>query len=85
VTATALTVKKCGSCQAPIVWARTDHDRRIPLDAEPAPAGNFIVSSDRGGGDPLAIYVGKVATPADTLRYVSHFVTCPNAKQHRRR
>jgi hypothetical protein len=55
----------------------------MPLDAEPTDQGMFALSIDRDGGDPIAKHVGRgVAIPGP--RYVSHFVTCPNANQHRR-
>lgn len=69
----------CRSCGAEIVWALTASGKRMPLDAQslPLPPGRFILSGD----DP------PVATPLRvvTSTYVSHFATCPNASQHRKK
>jgi hypothetical protein len=67
-------VSRCRSCDAEIIWAVTPKGKRIPLDAEPAerPAGLFRLEGENAisvAGEPV---------------YLSHFVTCPNAAQHRR-
>jgi hypothetical protein len=72
-------VTPCRSCKAPIIWAKTNSGKNIPLDAEPCTDGNIcikdglavVVSDKQGGVWPLPFYK-------------SHFATCPNAKQHRR-
>jgi hypothetical protein len=72
---------RCRSCQAPMLWARTEKGRRIPLDVEPY-----------AGDDPRGLFVLRagvaVAVPAgafeDEPRYRSHFATCPDASAHRR-
>ena len=64
----------CRTCQAPIIWAVTPSGRRMPLDAEPREGGNVTLRADG-----VAIVGGEGA-----VRYVSHFVTCPQAGQHRR-
>lgn len=77
----------CTSCGAPLLWARTENGRPIPLDPEPRDDGNVYVDahsvahvSRRG---PTA---GQVALGFDSgRRYVSHFVTCPQAEEHRKR
>ena len=37
-------ITKCRACGAPIIWARTENEKHIPLDAEPVM--RFVV--DRG-------------------------------------
>lgn len=59
----------------------------MPLDPEPHPNGNVISTGGRRTG---AIEVAVFASPSDVpsrypLRYRSHFVTCPDAAEHRRR
>ncbi len=83
MTEISVLIGTCRSCQAPIIWAWTGQGRRIPLDSEPVTNGRFVLNAT-GGGEPIAIYVGKAATPPGTDRYDSHFATCPNAEQHRR-
>jgi hypothetical protein len=71
----------CKSCGASIIWALTQNGKRIPLDAEPAerPSGLFrLEGSATGSMPPIAI------SAAGEPVYLSHFVTCPNADQHRK-
>lgn len=71
-------MSRCRSCNAEIVWAITENGKRMPFDAEPAerPTGLFKLVND--GPDVLARSV------AGEPVYLSHFVTCPNADEHRR-
>lgn len=81
------TLCRSESCRAPIAWAlvRTT-GKRMPLDLDPSADGNVAVSNT----SPL---VATVLTSDELLRarehgqplYTSHFVTCPDAKRHRRR
>lgn len=74
----------CRSCNAEIRWERTAAGKRIPLDPEPVPDGNLFIGGDglvrSYHGLPLG--VGLEDEPA---RYVTHFATCPNSAEHRRR
>lgn len=71
----------CRSCGDPIRWAKTAAGRSIPLDAEPRDDGNVILR------DGIAIVFGPNATlPLDSgPRYVSHFTTCGQAAEWRKR
>ncbi|HKE79039.1 MAG TPA: hypothetical protein VKB54_07010 [Solirubrobacteraceae bacterium] len=73
----------CRSCGAQIVWAETEKGRRMPVDADPNPLGQIVL---RGHGTtPLAICgVPDDAYPGEP-RYASHFQTCPQAGDWRRR
>jgi hypothetical protein len=72
---------RCRSCDAPIFWGRTALGKPVPLDAEPvasAGRGQYAVSwPDDGRGVPLAIH--------DAAIHLTHFATCPNAAEHRKR
>jgi hypothetical protein len=69
----------CKSCNAPIRWEKTANGKSVPLDAKPVENGNVVV---RAG---VAIYLPRgQETLVEEPRFISHFVTCPNAKQHRR-
>jgi hypothetical protein len=73
-------MSRCRSCNAPLLWAKTEKGHRIPLDPEPVPAdgpGLFVL---RHG---VAVAVPPLAYP-DEANYISHFSTCPQADQHRR-
>lgn len=75
----------CRSCGASILWAVTGAQRRpIPLDAVPAVDGN--IELDRTTDPPYAKTWGTShAWSEGTHRYRSHFSTCPQAAEHRRR
>ena len=78
----------CKSCGAKIRWAvSASTGKRVPLDAEANPNGNLGVVEWRGG--PPAMPTPVVAVnPTRTLteyRYLSHFVSCAQADQHRRK
>lgn len=76
---------KCRSCGAPIRWAFTAAGKRIPLDPEPYEAGNVWVDHYESGMPVVNVAADRRGVPsAEALVYVSHFVTCPNAAQHRR-
>lgn len=68
-------MSRCRSCDEPIEWAVTTNGKRIPLDLGEYEDGNIIL--DASG------VAHVVVAPALPLRR-SHFVSCPNAEQHRR-
>lgn len=61
--------KHCTSCGAEIIWVTT-RGSKMPLNAKPEK--RFIILDEQGA-----------AVARDT--YTSHFATCPNADQHRKR
>jgi hypothetical protein len=72
---------RCRSCGAPIRWARTAKGTAVPLNPEPAPNGNVVLM-----GDGTVTYLGRgQAPPEGTLRWTSHFASCPEARRWRRR
>lgn len=75
----------CASCGASVVWVLTVRGVRMPVDAVPSPDGTLRLV----GVPPTAIAVGRTVDLLDTtddgVRHVSHFATCPNADQHRRK
>lgn len=74
---------QCRSCQAPIVWARSQSTGKwMPIDDESVPDGNI-----RLDGDEFQVLAGVRLESARTSGehlHVSHFVTCPYSRQHRR-
>jgi hypothetical protein len=74
----------CRSCSAPIRWGTTYEGARIPLDFDAAATGN-IRWFDDGRIDVLNAKRARVYRQLGVPLYVSHFATCPNAAQHRRR
>lgn len=74
--------KRCG-CGAAIFWAQTEAGRSMPVDAEPTPDGN-VVLYDRGGSVCARVLKkGEEPGPLEKRRR-PHWMTCPNAAQHRR-
>lgn len=76
---------RCGSCRAPVIWAITAAGgKRMPIDADPVDGGTIVLSAD---DPPIASVVApdQMLLGDDGVRYTSHFATCPNADQHRRR
>lgn len=77
---------KCVSCTAEIFFTLdVNTGRKCPIDAEPVPAGNIRIFD---GNPPHSQVVGATVdlfdTTDDGVRYVSHFVTCPNAPDWRK-
>ena len=73
----------CRSCGAPIRWVRTRAGKAMPLDAQPVATGNVVLGED-GTARTLTrkqVMLGGIVGD----RYTSHFATCANASQHRRR
>lgn len=73
----------CTSCTAAIIWAVSEKGHRMPVDKDPTPSGN-IELRDVGGDTPVAVVHGKNDPPWAGDRFVSHFATCPRARDHRR-
>jgi hypothetical protein len=79
-------MSRCRSCGAAIRWAVTVNGKRMPVDDEPVPDGNLMLSDPTPGAyAPTAAHVDPDALLLDDPpRFVSHFSTCPNADQHRK-
>lgn len=78
--------ESCRSCGAPLIWARTEKKRWLPLDAEPVDArsgASVFVLRETDQPKPLALAVTPAAFPGEPL-YVAHFGTCPHADKWRR-
>jgi len=74
----------CSTCKRPILWARSEHGRPIPIDPAPRPDGNIVLRPIAVGAELLA-HVVTAGEETDEQRYASHFSTCPEAETHRRR
>ena len=84
-------IAPCSSCGAEMIWTLTEKGARMPVDAEPSPAGNLLL--DTTLDPPRAKYLRapeKAARVEDfqsiglvAVFYVSHFSSCPFAGQHR--
>lgn len=80
----------CRSCKAPIVWAKTVELRSIPLDA--TADGSLVVFGDGNLADTGRRAPGGAKTTmvvryvdAGEGRYRSHFASCPDSSNWRKR
>lgn len=77
---------RCRSCDAPIRWESTAGGKTIPLDFAPVTKGNVDIVWV--GGEQVAVVLGNAdalaAQAAGRELRLAHFVTCPNAAEHRR-
>ena len=79
-------MSKCRSCGAEIKWIKTFSGKSMPVDNHPiyfSEGGSGIFVTDGG-----AVIHGTECPKNQAnarVGYISHFATCPNADQHRRR
>lgn len=79
-------MSRCQSCRTPIVWARTQAGKNMPLE----PVGQERPGLRKGrfeleNGQAIPIpHVGDQAPVFETPLFVSHFASCPNAAHHRK-
>ena len=80
---------KCRSCGSNIIWVRMTSGKNMPCDWKPIhykPAcpdeeGQIVTLITPGG----KVVHGIPEWTSDNFGYTSHFATCPNAEEHRRR
>ena len=70
----------CRSCEQPIIWARTEKNKPMPVDPTEVSNGNLILTRD----DPDGPWVAHVVRAGEGT-HVSHFATCYYAKEWRKR
>ena len=68
-----VTIQRCRSCGAEIIWCVTSKGKKMPVDAEPEMRVVMIADNRKKG------QVNAHMMPTHT----SHFATCPNADDHR--
>ena len=75
----------CRSCGAQVRWCITDVNRkRMPVDPEPVADGNVWIMRMEQGTPIIGVALQGSGVPAsEALRYVSHFVTCPDSASWR--
>ncbi|HSV39798.1 MAG TPA: hypothetical protein VLI04_13660 [Nocardioidaceae bacterium] len=78
---------RCRSCDAPVRWVLVlPNLKRMPIDPEPDPEGNMWVERYQQGTPVMGVALNREAVPSsEPVAYVSHFVTCPQADEWRKR
>lgn len=74
----------CRSCGAPIKWVLTTTGKNMPLDPIPTVDGNCWVERWDHGVPVVQVTSGFVPGRIP-MRYTSHFASCPNADEWRKR
>lgn len=77
----------CRGCLREMLWATViSTGKAIPLDPEPVENGNLVLAELAPGAALRVAYVSDV-TELNPLapRYQSHFVSCPNAGDFRKK
>lgn len=78
-------MSECSSCHAEILWAIVEKSgKRIPLDPEPTFLGNLAIIDPNASTINVEYVMAGGGLFEERPLYVSHFVTCPHADQHRR-
>lgn len=78
----------CKGCGAPITWIKSAAGKVIPCDSKPKrywldDAGPARIVTERG--EVLRVRLSGDDGTEDGIGYLSHFATCPQAGQFRRR
>ena len=74
-------VTTCSSCGAPVEWIRNARTGKLaPIDVDPVPDGNVLVDDVYGE----RVY-RVVRAPRGALLRTSHFATCPDANEWRKK
>lgn len=69
-------IARCNSCGRMIYWTISPTGARLPLDARPL---TLYRLEEKG----TELHAVKVIEDLDAQPvYTSHFITCPNARQH---
>ena len=80
-------LEDCGGphCDSRIRRALTVAGKRMPLDPDPVPDSNVVIRRMTDGAIRAVVLAGHELRDPDEPTYRSHFVTCPDAADYRRR
>jgi hypothetical protein len=78
---------RCKACQAPIMWGESlQTGKGMPIDPIGVPDGNLWVDHYQNGIPVFQVAKSPDDVPSSVpVRYKSHFATCPNAAEFRKR
>ncbi len=70
-------------CDAKIIWAKTTKGKNLCFDAEPDRDGEWVLEGD---DPPRCIKMsGDTAATEKGPKYTTHWATCPDSPQFRRK
>lgn len=72
------------TCGKPYIMCRTEKGGWMPVDPAPVEQGGNITLRDYGVENPTAVVLNVRQQFGRALLHQAHFVTCPDAKKHRR-
>lgn len=72
--------QRCSRCQAPIVWARTDGGKAMPVDLLEDLAGNVGIFVDGAGTVRARVITSERPVEPHERLHVPHFATCGVSK-----
>lgn len=75
----------CKGCGAEVTWVKTLAGKTMPIDPKPNPDGNLQIVDRSGAQIIVAVVNDTLFDDETTVRYTSHFATCPDADEFRRR
>lgn len=81
-------MSRCRSCGAEIIWIKTRAGKAMPCDRERVtywakPGGSKTIVTPNG--EAVRCELEGDPQEATGVGYISHFATCPQANEHRRR
>ena len=78
----------CRSCNSPIIWTKTTNGKKMPVDLEPSPNGDFYLFRRERFIESVHRQSRHKSIDAAVQRgdktFTSHFATCANVEEHRR-
>ena len=74
---------ECRACKAPMIWAKTEKGKNMPVDADPVEDGTFGLFAE--DGEVAAVFHTKARAREDWDGdlYKPHWATCPEASSFR--
>lgn len=73
------------TCSSLVRWAITVAGERMPVDLQPDPDGKLVRTMVAPGDWRIRVIESGEELPAGTLRWTSHYATCPDAEWFRAR
>lgn len=71
---------QCRTCHTQVYWVETEAGKKMPVDAKSVADGDFIFINKKAH----KLRLGEIPDEG-VKRWTSHFVTCPQRDEHRRR